>query len=76
MSVERRPLAHLIGAVTDRDWRDMKQLAQTGLFPSSEAARQFVRKYRHELVVARKGRRWLVDLRSLNRLLEAQARSA
>lgn len=76
MSGERRALTHLVGLIPDRDWRSMVQLAQLGLFPSSEAARAFCRKHRHHLVLGKKGRLIVVDKRSLDRYLEARALSA
>ena len=43
-----RPLTHLVGMVTQRDWLTSAQLAAYAKFPSAEAARKYVR--RHEAV--------------------------
>lgn len=73
---EGRVLNHLVGSLRDRDWKTMNQLAQLGLFPSSEAARKFCTKHRADLVLGRKGRVLLVDKRSLDRVFEQRARTA
>lgn len=65
-----RPLTHLIGAITDRQWLTMRELAAYAKFPSSEAARQYVSRHRAALVVGRIGRKWLVDQRSFDRYVE------
>ena len=76
MNGDPRPLRHLIGTVTTREWMTMVQLAATGLFRSSEAARMFCRRHKEDLVLGKKGRVLLVDKRSLDRLLEQRAKSA
>jgi hypothetical protein len=73
MSADRRPLTHLVGAITDRTWLTCRQLAEAGTFASSEAARKFCLKHKASLILGRKGRVLLVDKRSLDRFFEARA---
>jgi hypothetical protein len=72
-SGEPRPLTHLIGQITERKWRTMVQLAEAGIFASSEAARKFCLKHQDSLILGRKGRVLLVDQRSLDRFFEQRA---
>jgi hypothetical protein len=72
---ESRALTHLVGQLRDRDFKTMRQLADLGLFPTSEAARKFVTRHKADLILGRKGARvLLVDKRSLDRLFETLAR--
>lgn len=68
-----RPLTHLMGALTTREWCSMRRLADAGLFPTADAARKFCTRHRGDLVLGRKGTRLLVDRRSLDGFLERQA---
>jgi hypothetical protein len=70
MSGEARVLTHLVGPTRERTWLTVKQLTAYGAFPSTEACRQYVKRHLTEILVARRGRLWLIDQGSFDRHVE------